>query len=86
MAKITDDRVDLRHQIIQVFMPAHESTGVLLGEVFYLLARHPKVWGKLRQEVLEQCPEEPTYETLKNMQYLRNIINEGLFRFNLDSP
>ena len=52
MAKLTDDKLDLRHQILHVFLPGHESTGVLLSAVFFVLAREPDVWKQLRHEVM----------------------------------
>jgi cytochrome P450 len=47
MAKLTGDPLELRHQILHVFVPGHESTGVLLASTIYLLARYPEVWAKL---------------------------------------
>lgn len=76
MVKLTDDALELRHQILHVFIPGHESTGVLLASAFYLLARHPDVWEKLRAEILSG-PEKPTYESIKNSKYLQYVLNEG---------
>ena len=77
MAKLTDDKLDLRHQILHVFLPGHESTGVLLSAVFFVLAREPDVWKQLRHEVMSTCSEEPTYEDIKSMRYLRWVLNES---------
>ncbi|MCJ1239977.1 hypothetical protein MMC14_007976 [Varicellaria rhodocarpa] len=59
-------------------MPGHESTGILLSAVFYVLAHRPDVWKKLRDEVIASCPEEPTYDIIKNMTYLRYVLNKTL--------
>ena len=79
MAKETGDRVELRNQIIQALMAAQETTANLLGNVFYLLARYPKVWEKLREEVLliEQKPLD--FDQLMKMKYLRNVLNESTY-------
>ena len=78
MAKLTDDKLDLRHQILHVFLPGHESTGILLSAVFFVLARKPDIWKKLRHEVISICSGEPTYDDIKSMRYLRWVLNESL--------
>lgn len=44
------------------------------------MAYVPKSWARLRTEVLDLLGPHgtPTYETLKDMKYLKNIINEVL--------
>ena len=81
MAQNTRDKLDLRHQILQIFLLAHESTAILLSEVFFELARQPRVWHKLRAEVLRKCSSDPSYESVKAMRYLRHVINEGRFHY-----
>ena len=78
MAKLTDDKLDLRHQILHVFLPGHESTGILLSAVFFVLARRPDIWKQLRHEVISICSVEPTYDDIKSMRYLRWVLNESL--------
>ena len=78
MAKLTDDKLDLRHQILHVFLPGHESTGILLSAVFFVLARKPDIWKQIRHEVLSICSVEPTYDDIKSMRYLRWVLNESL--------
>ena len=80
MAKHTHDGNDLRSQIIAVFMPARESTGLALSNIFHLLARHPKVYERLREEVLPTWNDPITFEMLKSMRYVQWIINEGLWK------
>ena len=79
MAKQTQDRLDLRSQILAVFMPGRDSTGFALSNVFHVLARRPDIYQKLRAEVLEHAPawEPLTFELLKSMKYTQWVINEG---------
>jgi cytochrome P450 len=50
----------------------------LLSWVFWLLSKNPKVWEKLRQEVLYEVGKElPNYQQLKDCRYLKWVINEG---------
>ncbi|KIW07970.1 uncharacterized protein PV09_01869 [Verruconis gallopava] len=69
-----------RHLIIAGF----ETTSALLGFSFALAERHPRVFAKLRDEVIasfgtEGLPRLPlTFENLKNCKYLQHFLNETL--------
>ena len=78
MAKQTQDREDLRSQILAVFMPGRDSTGYALSNVIHVLARRPEIYQKLRQEVLSFQDEPLTFEVLKSMKYTQWVINEGM--------
>ncbi len=77
MAEQTEDRTELRNQILQALMAAQETTSVLISNVFFLLSRHPTVWQRLRQEALLLEDHEITVDNLQNMKYLRNVLNES---------
>ena len=81
IAKQTDDRDDIRNQLLNVFLPAHDATAVALTNVFFHLARNPEVYAELRQEVLTADETEWTFEGLKGLKYLQNVMNET-FRLN----
>ena len=46
----------------------------------YRLAEHPSVLRRLREEILGTVgsTRRPTYEDIRNMKYLRAVINETL--------
>ena len=79
----TTDVTMIRNQLLNVFLPAHEAVGVALTNVFFNLARNPRVYRKLRSEILEAGKEhsEWTFERLKSIKYLQHVINET-FRLN----
>ena len=77
MAKETQDRPDLRSQILTVFMPGRDSTGYALSNVFHVLARRPDIYEKLRSEVLGAGSEPLTFEHLKSLKYVQWVLNEG---------
>lgn len=62
---------------MNVFFPARDSTAIGVSNVFFQLARHPRVWDKLRKEVVDIAPGALTIELLNSMKYLRNVINES---------
>ena len=79
----TTDVNDIRNQLLNIFLPAHEAAGVALTNVFFNLARNPRVYEKLRVEVLAAGEGRAnwTFERLKGLKYLQYVINET-FRLN----
>ena len=70
------DRAEIRNEIINIFLPARDASGVGLSGACFLLARHPRVWHKLRAEVLS-IQGELTYDILKSLKYMRYVLNES---------
>ena len=81
LARETQNPSDIRNQLLNTFLPAHDATSVALTNVFFNLARHPDVYARLRQEVLFIGDAEPTFERLKGLRYLQHVMNET-FRLN----
>ncbi|KAI4859509.1 putative cytochrome P450 alkane hydroxylase [Hypoxylon rubiginosum] len=81
LAKDTDDPILLRDQIVNMLLAARDTTAGLLAFVFFMLARRPDVWAKLRADVLEHYCEPLTYEAIMDMKYLRFVLQETLRLF-----
>lgn len=77
LAKDTDDPILLRDQIVNMLLAARDTTAGLLAFVFFMLARRPDVWAKLRADVLEHYCEPLTYEAIMDMKYLRFVLQES---------
>ena len=76
LVRVNKDKEDVRNQLLNTFLAAHDTTAVLLTNTFFNLARNPEVYKKLRQEVLIADPKRATLDGLKNLQYLRNVVTE----------
>ncbi|KAL1596537.1 hypothetical protein SLS60_009185 [Paraconiothyrium brasiliense] len=76
MAHDTQDRVTLRSHIISVFSPAHDGAATVLTNVVFHLARHPKVWDRLKKEIESTKHHLLTYELLNSYQYLEWVLKE----------
>jgi cytochrome P450 len=57
-----------------------DTTAATLSTTIYLLAQHPHIVTRLREEILEKVgpSREPTIEDFRDMKYLRAVCNETL--------
>lgn len=82
LATRTRDAKVMRDQMLNVLLAGRDTTAGLLGWTFYLLARNPAVYKKLRNEIIqvfgtEDSNKMPTFASLKDVVYLRYVLNEG---------
>ncbi|KAL2263627.1 hypothetical protein VTK26DRAFT_5890 [Humicola hyalothermophila] len=68
-------------QILSVLVAGRDTTAAAMSAAFYFLARDPAAVQKLRDEIRALGEEYPTWEQLKRMKYLNNIIKEALRLF-----
>lgn len=76
LAKSTNDPRQLRDELLNILLAGRDTTASLLSNTFHVLARRPDIWSKLKAEVDELKGEKPDYETLRNMKYVKNLLNE----------
>ena len=76
LVKICNTKEDVRSQLLNTFLAAHDTTAVLMTNVFFNLARNPGKYGKLRQEILQIDLREANFDDLRGLQYLHNIVTE----------
>lgn len=79
LVKATDDPVRIRDEMLNVLLAGRDTTASLLGNMWFTLARRPDIWTKLRRETDETLHgKRPSFEQLKEMKYLKAVINESL--------
>lgn len=86
LVKVSRDPIVVRDQMLNVMLAGRSTTASLLTSTIFELSRHPKVWQRLRQEVISyfglgESPydlENITFESLKRCTYLKWVINETL--------
>jgi len=77
------DKIDLdmlTSHAVSFFIDGYETSSITLNFVGFNLAYHPKVQEKLREEVvsvLNKHDGEITYDALKEMTYMDQVINES---------
>ncbi len=69
----------LRDEAITIFAAGHETSANALTWTFYLLAQHPDVVKRLRQEVEEVLGDrKPAFADMMSLTYTRQVIEEGM--------
>lgn len=78
LIKQTQDPKVLRSELLGMLLAGRDTTASLLSNTWFTLARRPDIWANLRAEVDELHGERPDYAQIKNMRYLRWVMNECL--------
>ena len=76
LAKETRDPICLRDEVLNVLLAGRDTTASLLSNTFHVLARRPDIWRDLCAEVAQLHGGKPTYEELRNMTFVRRLLNE----------
>jgi cytochrome P450 monooxygenase len=77
MARQHQDKELLRGQIIAVFIPSNDTTSILISNAFYALARNPRVWAKLQEEVAALGDAPLNFDLLRGVRYVNWVLNES---------
>ena len=81
LVKKTSDPLQIRSELLNILLAGRDTTASLLSDVWFILARRPDVWQKLRTEVDALGGQPPTYQQIKDMKYLRAVLNESKHSF-----
>lgn len=80
LALATDDPMQIRAELLNILLAGRDTTAGLLSNTFFVLARRPDIWAKLQTEIAQLEGRRPDYETLRNMKYLKFVLNECKFQ------
>ncbi|KAE8355085.1 cytochrome P450 [Aspergillus coremiiformis] len=84
LAVDNDDPKVLRDNMLNILLAGRDTTASLLSSTFFFMARHPDVWQRLRQAIVDEFGDsqnpkgEITQANLKDIPYLRYVLNEVL--------
>ncbi|KAL7926373.1 cytochrome P450 [Trichoderma austrokoningii] len=78
LMKETEDPIELRCQLLHLLLAGRDTTASLLSSTFFILAKRPDVWAKLRQEVLQYGDVLPTIAQIQECKYLTFVLKEVL--------
>lgn len=83
LAAESDDPKLLRDQMLNILLAGRDTTASLLSSCFFYLSRNPAVWNRLRRAIVDEFGDvtnpggEITHAKLKNIPYLRYVLNES---------
>ncbi|CAD1470402.1 unnamed protein product [Heterotrigona itama] len=72
---------EMTYQAFVFYMASYDTVSSILSFAAHEIAVHPEIQAKLYREIEEVVAKtngKPTYEALKNMQYMNGVINEVL--------
>ncbi|CAE6440604.1 unnamed protein product [Rhizoctonia solani] len=83
LVKFTQDESVIKDEIINILVAARDTTATTLTFAVYILAENPAIMTRLRDEILGRLgtSNHPTPDDLKEMKYLRAVLNETLRLF-----
>ena len=85
LAAETSDPKVMRDNMLNILLAGRDTTASLLSSVFFYLARNQPVWHKLRKVIIDEFGDcahpktEITQTKLKDIPYLRYVLNESMF-------
>jgi cytochrome P450 len=74
----TNDIVKIRSELLNVLLAGRDTTAGFLSNIWFVLSRNPNAWARLRAEVDALNGELPSFTKLKDMKYLKAVLNETL--------
>lgn len=76
MAVAVRDPLQLRYQILNIFLAARDTISILLGNTLFQLARNPSVWTDLRNAVFAIDSQSLTYDVIQSLVLFRHVLFE----------
>ena len=74
----TTDIVKIRSELLNVLLAGRDTTAGFLSNIWFEISRHPEIWARLRKEVDALDGSFPSFTQLKDMKYLKAVLNETL--------
>ncbi|KAH3917960.1 hypothetical protein HBH56_047170 [Parastagonospora nodorum] len=78
LASRTNDPERILDEVMNLLVAGRDTTASLLGNLFFMLAKNPAIWDRLRSEVAVLEGRTPTYEDLHKLKYVKCCVNESL--------
>lgn len=67
----------LRDELLNISVAGRDTVTCLTTFAIYMLAEHPSILAKVRQEIFHRLGEKgrPNVDDIKEMKYLRAVLN-----------
>jgi len=79
----TTDKKQIRSELLNILLAGRDTTASLLSNVLFTISRRPDILANLQAELKEfgllgKDAPPPTFAQLKELKYLRAVLNESL--------
>ncbi|KAL6691277.1 cytochrome P450 [Trichoderma pleuroticola] len=78
LAKQIQDPIQLRSQILQIWVPSRDTTALVVNSSIFQLAQRPEIWEQLRVESLAIGDEPIIFEPLPSLKLFKYVVYETL--------
>ena len=69
----------MRDEVVSLMFAANEATAMALAWTLYLVATHPEIEARLREDLASELAGSPaTGEDLKRLPYLKQVVQEAM--------
>ncbi|KAH0834209.1 cytochrome P450 [Lanmaoa asiatica] len=77
LVRQTTDIKILKDETLNILLAGRDTTASTLTSAIYLMAMHPDVLRRLREEILEKVgpTRRPSYDDIREMKFLRAVLN-----------
>lgn len=76
LERVTNNQNLLRDELLTFFLAGVDTTAALLTNLFFVLAKRPDIWRRLRHEVNPLHGKTPTIEELRSLKYHQFSLKE----------
>ncbi|KAG1834831.1 cytochrome P450 [Suillus variegatus] len=83
LVKLTSDLKVIKDETLNILLAGRDTTASTLTSAIYLLAMHPEILSRLREEIISKVGSTrmPTHGDIKEMKYLHAVLNETMRLF-----
>lgn len=74
----TSDPYRIRSELLHTLLAGRDTTASLLSNVWWTMSKRPDIHAALRREVNGLNGARPSFEQLKELKYLKALLNESL--------
>lgn len=78
LVRQTSDPIQIRSELLNILLAGRDTTASLLTNVWSTLSKRPDIWQRLQAEIATLNGELPSFEQLKDLKYLKALLNESL--------
>jgi len=79
LVKDTQDPQRIKHDILNLLLAGKDTVTAAVSNTWFVLAKRPDVYAKLRAEIAILKGQRPSGQQLKDLKYLRYVLNECKF-------